>query len=1022
MSRSEDAYVDLSAARRNPRGRAVREDDHPNGAEVVAELAYLRQRVRELEALEAGRATAETELSGARQRFQYLLAVSPAIIYATQASGDFRCTFVSENVREIMGFAPEDMITDAKYWPDRLHPDDAARVFDELTPMIEQGGGAVEYRFRHKDGRYLWIQDSFKVVYDEARHPLELVGAWADITKRKQAETELSGARQRFQHLLAVSPAIIYATQASGDFRCTFVSENVREIMEFAPEDMITDAKYWPDRLHPDDAPRVFDELNLMIKQGEGAVEYRFRHKDGRYVWIQDTFKVVYDEARHPLELVGAWADITKRKEAEQKALAANAELQETKRSLSRLIESSPDAIISTDKDGNVVLFNEGAEILLGYRADEVIGRKAALLYGGEAGANEVLREMRKRGGAISAFDSVLWAKNGADIPVLISASVLFDEEGQEIGTVGFATDLRERKRAQEALQKAYDEMEKRVEDRTVELKEARARLQYLLTVTPGIMYTNQPSGNYACTFVSHNVDPIMGFSEWEMVEDPEFWCKRLHPDDTNRIFAEMAPLVEQGGGTIEYRFRHRDGHYVWIQDTFRVAHDDAGRPTEIVGSWADITNRKQVEHALGERMALMNDLQNLVAASPAVIYTTKASDDYACTFVSENLKTTMGYAPWEMREDPKFWSKRLHPEDAGRVFEEVSSLMERGEGSVEYRFRHRRGHYLWIQDTFKVTRDKDGKPKELVGSWADISDRKRIEAELQRAAGEVELRNRFIRETFGRYLTDEVVDTLLDSPSGLQMGGEKRKVTMIMADLRGFTSLSERLAPKWVVATLNRYLAAMVTIIKRYNGTIDEFIGDAIFVLFGAPLWREDDAQRAVACAVEMQLAMAAVNEQNRAEGLPDLEMGIGIHTGQVVMGNIGSPERLKYGVVGSQVNLTSRIQSYTTGGQILVSETTRREVGHMLRTGKQMEVRAKGIEQPVLLFEALGIGGPHKLSLVQTRDTLVPLTNEIPLTYLIVEGSQLNGEGSKGYLTKLSMKSVEARLESSGGHFEQP
>jgi adenylate cyclase len=162
------------------------------------------------------------------------------------------------------------------------------------------------------------------------------------------------------------------------------------------------------------------------------------------------------------------------------------------------------------------------------------------------------------------------------------------------------------------------------------------------------------------------------------------------------------------------------------------------------------------------------------------------------------------------------------------------------------------------------------------------------------------------------------------------------------------------------------------------------------------------------------MQLAMAAVNEQNRAEGLPDLEMGIGIHTGQVVMGNIGSPERLKYGVVGSQVNLTSRIQSYTTGGQILVSEATRREVGHMLRTGKQMEVRAKGIDQPVLLFEAVGIGGPHKLSLVQTKDALVPLINAISLNYLIVEGSQLNGETLKGSLTRLSLKSAEARLES--------
>lgn len=831
---------------------------------------------------------------------------------------------------------------------------------------------------------------------------------------REATDKALSGARQRYEYLLAVSPAIIYTTQASGAFACTFVSENIRAIMGFAPEEMITDAKCWPDRLHPEDARRVLDELPPLIRRGGGTVEYRFRHRDGHYVWIQDSFKVLYDQAKHPFELVGAWADITTRKQAEQRALKVNVELQETKRSLSRLIESSPDAIISTDKDGNIVLFNEGAETLLGYRAEEVMGRHAPILYDEETGANEVLREMRKRGGTVSAFESVLRAKDGSHIPVLISASVLLDEDGNEIGTVGFATDQRERKREQQELEKAYDELEKRIEERATELKEARGRLQYLLTVTPGIMYTNQVTANYRCTFVSGNVEPIMGFSEWEMVEDPDFWVKRLHPDDAARVFAQMTPLVERGGGAIEYRFRHRNGSYVWIQDTFKVVRDDAGQPLEIVGSWADITHRKQVEQALGERMALMNDLQNLVAASPAVIYTTKAADDYACTFVSENLLPTMGYAPWEMRDDAKFWSKRLHPEDRARVYGDVAAMIEHGGGgTLEYRFRHRKGHYLWIQDTFRVTRDSDGKPKELVGSWADISDRKRIESELQRVAGEVELRNRFIRETFGRYLTDEIVDALLDSPASLQVGGEKRKVTMMMTDLRGFTSLSERLAPKWVVTLLNRYLSTMVTIIKKYGGTIDEFIGDAIFVLFGAPVWKEDDAQRAVACGLAMQVAMASVNEQNRAEGLPNLEMGIGIHTGQVVVGNIGSAERMKYGVVGSHVNLTSRIQSYTTGGQILVSEAVKREVGPILKIGKHTEVRAKGFEQAIALYEVVGIGGPHKLSLIQAKEALTILTVGLPVGYHVADGSRINGEMFEACLTKMSSKRAELRLD---------
>ena len=298
------------------------------------------------------------------------------------------------------------------------------------------------------------------------------------------------------------------------------------------------------------------------------------------------------------------------------------------------------------------------------------------------------------------------------------------------------------------------------------------------------------------------------------------------------------------------------------------------------------------------------------------------------------------------------------------------------------------------------------------MGSEMCIRDR-RIEAELQRLAEQVELRNRFIRETFGRYLTDEVVDAVLESPAGLQMGGEKRKVTMVMADLRGFTSLSERLPPERVVAMLNRYLAAMVSVIKKYNGTIDDFVGDAIFALFGAPVWKEDDAERAVACAIAMQLAMDNINEQNRLENLPEIEMGIGVHTGQVVVGNIGSPERMKYDVIGSQVNLTSRIQSCTTGGQVLISETTRHEAGRILKLGRQMEVKAKGVEHPVTLFEVLGISGRHKLLLPDASEALVPLNSSIPFRYEIVESSQLGHEAHKGQLTKLSRKAAEAILD---------
>ncbi len=180
--------------------------------------------------------------------------------------------------------------------------------------------------------------------------------------------------------------------------------------------------------------------------------------------------------------------------------------------SLSRLIESSPNAIIATDKGGNVTLFNEGAETLLGYRAEEMTGRSVALLYGGEAGINEVLRELEKRGGTVSGLDSLMWAKDKTSIPVLISASLLYDDDGRQIGTVGFATDLRERRRTLE------------------ELSGVRLRLQHLLAVSPAIIYSTQASGDFACTFVSENIRTIMGFAPEDMLTDPKVLARPSSP------------------------------------------------------------------------------------------------------------------------------------------------------------------------------------------------------------------------------------------------------------------------------------------------------------------------------------------------------------------------------------------------------------------------------------------------------------------------------------------------------------
>jgi adenylate cyclase len=274
------------------------------------------------------------------------------------------------------------------------------------------------------------------------------------------------------------------------------------------------------------------------------------------------------------------------------------------------------------------------------------------------------------------------------------------------------------------------------------------------------------------------------------------------------------------------------------------------------------------------------------------------------------------------------------------------------------------------------------------------------------------------MRRTFGRYLTDEVVASLLETPGGLTLGGERRKVTILISDLRGFSAISERLPPEQVVMILNLYLGVMSDTVTRYSGTINEFIGDGIFVMFGAPIYREDDSERAVACAIAMQSAMADVNRQNQQLGLPTIEMGIGINTGEVVVGNIGSQRRAKYTVIGNHVNLAARIESYTVGGQILISDDTFRDVGDIIKVDRQIQVEPKGIKEPITLYNVNGIGGKHNLFLPEEKESFITLMPEIPVRYTVLEGKHAVGTLFEGTLVSLSEKSAELRSD----HFLTP
>ena len=276
-----------------------------------------------------------------------------------------------------------------------------------------------------------------------------------------------------------------------------------------------------------------------------------------------------------------------------------------------------------------------------------------------------------------------------------------------------------------------------------------------------------------------------------------------------------------------------------------------------------------------------------------------------------------------------------------------------------------------------------------------------------------LELQNKHVRSQFDRFVSKAVAGELLDNSKPSLAASEPRNVTVLMSDLRGFSLLGQDNPPALIVQLLNNYLEEMFLVIDDYGGTIDEVLGDAILVLFGAPLVRADHAEAAVACALAMQIAMEKVNQTNAQQGLPALEMGIGLCTGDVIAGTIGSKQRAKYGVVGSAVNLAARIESLSMGGEVLAAESTVRATDVPLRIDADHSVAVKGSQELLRVLAIGAIQGTHNLALPLTSSQPQALQQPLAFDYCILKGKQRQGSAQPAVVTHLSEREAWIVLE---------
>ncbi|MFW6138352.1 MAG: adenylate/guanylate cyclase domain-containing protein [Spirochaetota bacterium] len=306
---------------------------------------------------------------------------------------------------------------------------------------------------------------------------------------------------------------------------------------------------------------------------------------------------------------------------------------------------------------------------------------------------------------------------------------------------------------------------------------------------------------------------------------------------------------------------------------------------------------------------------------------------------------------------DRKHMGKNIHEVFKGSISKKILGTVDKAKGDGKER--------LGIQGIYKNDREdidfslnisplltRRGKNEGLTLVFSDQT----RERELQEQMDVVVEERRAVKDMFARYLSDDIVKTLVEQPDLVRLGGDKKTATIFFADIRGYTTFSEAHLPEYIIEVLNEYFSKAVEVIIKYRGYIDKFIGDCIMAAWGVPIYSEyEDAVSAVSCAVELQELVKSNNRSFFTGKASHLKVGIGMNTGSLVAGNLGSRRRMDYSVIGDTVNVAARLEGIAEANDILITQSTRELIGDHFKLKALKPVALKGKEKPVPVYKVI-------------------------------------------------------------------
>ncbi len=559
-------------------------------------------------------------LQVSEHRYASLSEAAPVAIFRLDASGN--CIDVNEQWSLLLNRPKTDAMEVGCF--QTLHPDDRDRIFRDWQLKFEQHEGIgtgyhTECRHLRPNGDLIWTFLQVVPETDGDGHLIGYVGTITDISDRKAAELETERLRERLQFVLSSSPAAIFTCRPDPCLSATFISDNIEDVMGYPAEQWLTDPNTWIDHVHPEDWPRLVQQIPRLFVENNLIWEYRFRHPNGEYRWKQDGLRVVRDEQLRPREVVGYTIDISDRKQVESALQLSEAQFRTA-------FNGTAVGMALVDLRGQFVQVNAALCRFLGYTEAELMHRSfQEITYPDDLPANlEFYTKALK--GEIDHYECekryihkqrhILWA--------LLSVSLIRDQNGNALYFVTQVQNISGRKHTELALQ------------------ESKRFIQQIADSSPNILYLydlNEERNLY----VNREITKILGYTPTEVqAMGDAFLPSVVHPDDFAHLPEQIQRLNSSVKGEIvefEYRIRHTNGEWRWLCSRDSVFnYNPDGTVAQVVGTAEDISDRKAAEQALQDSM---RRYQTLIENSPDIIQ--RFDLQFRHLYVSPSLGELMG-------------------------------------------------------------------------------------------------------------------------------------------------------------------------------------------------------------------------------------------------------------------------------------------------------------------------------------------------------------------------------------------